>query len=145
MTVAGAMVVALGAAMKSSGNWTTGYLWVWGIGGILGGAGLAIANLLMVAMLLSTPLVWVCCLALAVGVLPFGAGFAFASVSLDLSSEATPPGDWAVSQLLPSTAEFRNRTELSHCTHSDPEALTKVQEWLSIRFGEASQGENLRS
>jgi hypothetical protein len=68
--------------------------------------------------------------ALGVCVAAFGPGFAFASSGLNISAEATPPGEWKVVQLaLPGDSTYE-RQRIQHSTHSDPNALAFLEQWL---------------
>jgi hypothetical protein len=67
-------------------------------------------------------------------VLPFGIGFTVASLGIQISAEATPPGRWTVVQLSPGSLTLQDERGLRHFTHSNPEALKIVHDWLKRRF-----------
>jgi hypothetical protein len=66
--------------------------------------------------------------------LPFGIRFATAGVSLQLSAEVTPPGNWEVLQLPCAKITLEGEARLRHETHSDPRAIAAIGEWLSAQL-----------
>jgi hypothetical protein len=96
--------------------------------GILAGTALI---LLPVTISLLIPLAFMVVTLLAAVLLPFGAQNALAALSMHISAEATPPGEWTVVQLAPSTATLEEERGLSHFTHSNVAALRAVEAWLA--------------
>jgi hypothetical protein len=60
----------------------------------------------------------------------FGWSTALGAVSLHLSAEASPPGNWTVLQL---SHEAVPLPGLNHATHSHPEALRAIAAWVRAR------------
>jgi hypothetical protein len=61
---------------------------------------------------------------------PFGTGFAFASMFLDVTAETTPIGEWTVHHLLPRVGGDAN-VPLSHSgVYAHPDAVGKICKWI---------------
>jgi hypothetical protein len=61
---------------------------------------------------------------------PFGIGFAFASLFLDVTAETTPIGEWTVHQLAPRLAVDAN-VPLSHSgVYANPDAVSVIHKWI---------------
>ena len=61
---------------------------------------------------------------------PFGTGFAFASMFLDVTAETTPIGEWTVHQLPPRVAVGPN-VPLSHSgVYENPDAVSTICRWI---------------
>lgn len=80
---------------------------------------------------LAAPCILLLALAMALALIPYGPRFALAGMSLLLSAEATPPGQWVLTQLPPGAAPLQDSGAFSHGTHSDTEAMTILRRWLS--------------
>ncbi len=57
-----------------------------------------------------------------------GGQLALAAVSLQISAEATPPGDWKIRHRVYSVHEEDDG--MSHSTHSDPVVIEGIAKWL---------------
>lgn len=74
---------------------------------------------------------------------PFGWQLALLSLGMSVSAEVCPPGDWKVVQLEPNRNRVGDMGALQHGTHTDPEALKHLANWLRETFAqEHSAGRN---
>ena len=64
----------------------------------------------------------------------FGLRFGIASVGLHISAEASPPGEWVVTQLEHPAETLENSPALNHSTHSNPAALQAVTDFYCRWF-----------
>lgn len=90
-------------------------------------AGWELIALLMAWLLMSMPVLLL--LMIAMVAIPMGASLAVASLFLDVSVEAAPPGAWTVHTLPPPT-ERVGSNRLVHGTHSDPNAIERIVDWI---------------
>lgn len=91
--------------------------------------GLLLPALREILQVIAAPVILGLWIIMAFFLVPFGARLAVASLGLNVSAEPTPPGTWTVNQLShPATIE--QMRALSHGTHSHPEALGIVEQWL---------------
>jgi hypothetical protein len=68
-------------------------------------------------------LIFLFILVLSILMIPFGWQFSLAGASLNITAEATPPGEWRLVQL-------NTVSGMQHSTHSDPEALDVLKDWF---------------
>lgn len=93
--------------------------------------GVILASIGPLLFVLAAPCILLLTLAMALALFPYGPRFALAGMSLLLSAEATPPGQWVLTQLPPSAAPLQDDGAFSHGTHSDAGAMTILRRWLS--------------
>jgi hypothetical protein len=94
---------------------------------------LAIGHLVLTALLVPV-------LALMTIPLAAFAGFdmAIASIGLQLSAEATPPGSWTLVQLPPAGTSLEDEPFFKHYSYEDPRVLELVSSWLHKQRHRAS-------
>jgi len=79
----------------------------------------------------------------SITLLPFGGRFALVGARFHISAEATPPGKWCLVQLDASDGRWEEMEGLQHRTHTDPQALSILSEWLHEHTNaHASPGES---
>lgn len=100
---------------------------------MLGGASAMLLGTLL--QFLAIPIVAVLAVLLGALATPFGLRFAFAAIGLHISAEATPPGEWLVTQLDSGCPPLQDLRLLNHETHSDPRAMKAVSAFLAKWFG----------
>ena len=88
---------------------------------MLGGASAMLLGTLL--QFLAIPIVAVLAVLLGALAAPFGLRFAFAAIGLHISAEATPPGEWLVTQLDCEGLPLQDLRLLNHETHSDARAI----------------------
>jgi hypothetical protein len=87
-----------------------------------------------VMLFLAIPFLVVLSLLLAFLATPFGFRFALAALGLHISAEATPPGEWMVTQIDCGTASLEENQALSHDTHNNAAAVKAIAKFYRNRF-----------
>lgn len=100
---------------------------------MLGGASAMLLGTLL--QFLAIPIVAVLAVLLGALAAPFGLRFAFAAIGLHISAEATPPGEWLVTQLDCEGLPLQDLRLLNHETHSDARAMKAIKAFLAKWFG----------
>jgi len=101
------------------------------VGGVLLISGTAIFVATVLGVFILYPIVWLLLLLTSVAMVPFGGwGLAFATLSLQVSAEATPPGKWEVVQLSALEVQFQAEGPLQHGTHTNQVAINRLSSWL---------------
>jgi hypothetical protein len=139
LIAAGLGVLPILLLMKAAGILPGRTIVGWALDGslilMLGGALAMLFGTLL--QFVAIPIVSVLSVLLGVLAIPFGLRFAFAAIGLHISAEATPAGDWLVTQLDSGSAPLQDLRGLNHQTHSDPRALAVVSAFLAKWFGPA--------
>jgi hypothetical protein len=95
--------------------------------------GISLIGLPLIVYLGFTPIIYALCLLMDALARAFGAQGRMAGVIIKISAEATPPGLWQVTQLPAAAEPLVPSVTPSHSTHSNPEALKVVSQWLALQ------------